>query len=204
MDNALQLLEQQNVLDQERQVGGRFYQDRWKVSAVMQTDFLLATTILCVDLDQVQSISGESLAEETETRQRVVSALNSSYLIWLQSSSSSREAQKAAEASKIVLGKAEMLNTRISPGSPQQGAASQHIDITASLSSPNTSFSNLRFQVPDITTTSNWPMEFPDTVNDDFNFVNKAHCDRNCCMIGLTRCSRIGILDIKHGTLTSC
>jgi hypothetical protein len=163
MDNALQLLEQQNVLDQERQVGGRFYQDRWKVSAVMQTDFLLATTILWVDLDQVQSNSGESLAEESE-----------------------------------------MLNTRISPGSPQQGAASQHIDITASLSSPNTSFSNLRFQVPDITTTSNWPMEFPDTVNDDFNFVNKAHCDRNCCMIGLTRCSRIGILDIKHGTLTSC
>jgi hypothetical protein len=178
MENALQILELQNVLDQETQVGGRLYQDRWKVSAVMKTDFLLATTILCVDLDQGQSSSGESLAEETETSQRVVSALNNSYLIWLRSSSSSREAQKAAEALRIVLGKAEMLSTRIPPGSPQQGAASQHIGTTASSSSPNTSLSNLNFRGSDATTTRNWPMEFPDMVMNDFDFVSKAQCDR--------------------------
>ena len=116
IEAALHLLQFQSILDQETQAGGRLYQDRWKVSSLIKQKFLLATTILCLAVDH--EITAESSSEsqkyipDTISSERVIEALNGSYLIWLQSSDSSKEAQKAAEVLRIVLGKAQSRTTR--------------------------------------------------------------------------------------------
>ena len=109
IDAALQMLQLQSTLNQETQLGGRLYHDKWKVSSLVNHDFLLATTILCLDLDHDMamqpSIQGNDSTKENYKRDAIIQALHVSYKIWLQSSRSSREARKAAEALRIVLGK---------------------------------------------------------------------------------------------------
>ncbi|KAF4625058.1 hypothetical protein G7Y89_g13112 [Cudoniella acicularis] len=111
LEAALQLLQIQYTMDEETQPGGVLFEDRWKVSSIVNHDYLLGTTILCVYLDHSLK-DGPSLplsegSADREARQRVIIALQESYRIWLKSSNSSREAQKAAEALRIVLGKAK-------------------------------------------------------------------------------------------------
>ena len=109
IEAALKILEHQSTLHQETQPGGQLHRDRWKVSSLVNHDFLLAVTILCLDLDHdIAETSLSQLSERTVDiwrRDTITCALRESYRIWLQSSGSSREAQKAAEALKIVLEK---------------------------------------------------------------------------------------------------
>lgn len=114
IEAALQILHHQSTLDQETQPGGQLFRDRWKVSSLVNHDFLLAATILCLDLDRDLSATLSSrINRETIEKGRgddVTNALYESYKIWVQSSKTSREAQKAAEALKIVLGKAKRVS----------------------------------------------------------------------------------------------
>ena len=114
IEAALQILHIQREVDQEMQIGGRLYQNRWNVSSVVKNEFLLATTILCLDLDQGLdkscSLASES-SSDIEARECVVKALNESYFIWLRSSEASREARKAVEVLRTVLGKAHKLGS---------------------------------------------------------------------------------------------
>ena len=114
IDAALQMLELQSTLNQETHPGGRLYHDKWKVSSLVNHDFLLATTILCLDLDHDMtmqpSIQRSKPTKESSKRDSIIQALHESYRIWLQSSRSSREARKAAEALRIVLGKGGSVN----------------------------------------------------------------------------------------------
>lgn len=109
VEAALQILHHQHTLSDGTQPGGQLYQNRWKVSSVVNHDFLLAATILCLDLDGDMAAGSLSrLNEEAvdkERRDNVLRALHESYKIWVQASSSSREARKAAEALRIVLEK---------------------------------------------------------------------------------------------------
>lgn len=104
IEAAVQILEIQRELDQEMQIGGRLYQDRWKVGSIVKHEFLLATTILCLDLDHGMGSGARSHGSE---REKVFKVLNDSYFIWLRSSESSTEAQKAIEVLRIVLEKAQ-------------------------------------------------------------------------------------------------
>ena len=116
IEAALQILHYQSILKQESQPGGRFQRGRWTVSSIVKQEFLLAVTILCLDLDQdiTAEWSSESQQQlpDTKLRERVIQALKGSYVIWLESSKSSREAQKAAEVLGIVLGKAQKMEQR--------------------------------------------------------------------------------------------
>ena len=109
IDAALQILQIQSTLNQETQPGGRLYRSKWKVSSLVNHDFFLAATILCLDIDRDKTmIPPVSLGDPPTGRDRranVMQALHESYRILLQSSRSSREAQKAAQALKIILGK---------------------------------------------------------------------------------------------------
>ena len=110
VEGALQILQHQSTLNQETQPGGQLYRDRWKVSSLVNHYFLLAATILCLDLDR-SMMAGSSTCHHGEAMdsardEKVIQALHESYRIWLQSSSSSREAQKAVQVLKIMLGKA--------------------------------------------------------------------------------------------------
>lgn len=110
---ALEILHIQQVLDQETQAGGRLYANRGKVTSVMRGDFLLATTILCVNIHhtitQGSFLMSQNPASNPKPSQIVTKALQDAYLIWLRSSGTSREAQQAARALKIVLDKTKAM-----------------------------------------------------------------------------------------------
>ncbi|RDL35368.1 uncharacterized protein BP5553_07299 [Venustampulla echinocandica] len=113
IDAALQILKHQSSLHEETQPGGQLYECRWRVSSVVNNDFLFATTLLCLDLDY-DLVYGppnpDCLCDadvDNMQRANIVKALQESYRIWRFSSHSSREARKAAEAVRIVLGKIE-------------------------------------------------------------------------------------------------
>ena len=106
IEAALEIVQIQQILDQETQAGGRLYEDRGKVSSVVRNDFLLATTILCVDINY--AITKRSKHESDE---KVISALRNAHLTWLRSCDSSREARQAARAIEVVLAKVPGVNT---------------------------------------------------------------------------------------------
>jgi hypothetical protein len=148
IDSALEILQRQSTLNQETQVAGRLYRDRWKVSSLVNHDFLLAATILCLDLDHDLSTGLDRLNfEPYERRQRhnVIRSLHESYRIFLQSSGSSREARRAAEALGIVLKKAVRRNMVESAGSIRMFVNELAVDHQLTVSSkggvtPNSSF----------------------------------------------------------------
>jgi hypothetical protein len=110
IEAAREILHYQSILHQETQVGGRMSQE-WKLSSLVKQEFLLATTILCLDLDQDIAAALLSRTEKCATAETdgVIESLTISYPIWLEWSDFSREARKAAEVVRIVLGKAQKM-----------------------------------------------------------------------------------------------
>lgn len=146
IDAALQMLQLQSTLSQETHPGGRLYHDKWKVSSLVNHDFLLATTILCLDLDRdivmQTSIQLRDSTKEKDRRETIMQALQESYKIWLQSSGSSREARKAAEALKIMLGKGSGVDVSNlnSDGGKSSRMGAEGTQIPAVMSTPDSQF----------------------------------------------------------------
>lgn len=113
LDAALKLLDYQHILDEEMQPLGQLYQDRWRISSIVNHVFLLATSILCYYLQQ-----NDGEASDTELT-KIESCLRRSYDIWLRLSSSSKEARKAADALSVVLqNNTTNTDSNIQPNSP--------------------------------------------------------------------------------------
>ena len=146
IDAALQMLQLQSTLNQETHPGGRLYHDKWKVSSLVNHDFLLATTILCLDLDRdiarQASIQPCDSTKEKTRRDTIMQALHESYKIWLQSSRSSREARKAAEALKIMLEKGGVVDVSNlnSDGGMSSRMGAEDTQIPAVMSTPDSQF----------------------------------------------------------------
>jgi hypothetical protein len=111
VEAAMQNLLYQQTLTEEMAAGGRLEHDRWKISSLLNSSFILATTLVCLELDYNLSIqlTGEKAGESSDSKtiMELVQMLQASYMIWLQSSTSSREALRAAEAACLVLNKAQ-------------------------------------------------------------------------------------------------
>jgi hypothetical protein len=85
------------------------------MSSVVAQDFLLATTVLVLDLDEdlVSPVlppldsarSGLPLDRAPPAREEIVTALQSACRIWTKASKRSHEARKAATAVELVLAK---------------------------------------------------------------------------------------------------
>lgn len=110
LDSALKILSFQQMLHEESQPFGRLSQLRWKVTRIFNQDVLLATSVLCLYLQDVDKFELSETAGQTtwspraeEIRQR----LTISHKIWLQMSTASAEAGKVAKALSIVLGNTE-------------------------------------------------------------------------------------------------
>ncbi|KAF3480259.1 fungal specific transcription factor domain-containing protein [Arthroderma uncinatum] len=101
LNAALELLKYQHILQEETQPFCRLYQERWRVSSLVNHDFLLATSILCFYLQKTRGETHEG-AEVLQVDD-MWATLRRSYDIWLHSSGSSKEAQKAAKALRVVL-----------------------------------------------------------------------------------------------------
>lgn len=111
IDAAVQILKHQEVLYREVQPGGWLSQEVWMLTSVLNHDFLLAITLLCLDLNYDLELASTSQlvgdSEEQERRDKVIHALQESYRVWVQTINSSHEARKAVEVLKVVLEKAK-------------------------------------------------------------------------------------------------
>jgi hypothetical protein len=110
LDSASKILSFQQMLHEESQPFGRLSQLRWKVTHIFNQDVLLATSVLCLYLQDVDRFDWPETAGQTtwsgraeEIRQR----LTMSHKIWREMSMASVEAGKVAKALTIVLGTAE-------------------------------------------------------------------------------------------------
>ena len=126
LDSALKILSFQQMLHEESQPFGRLSQLRWKVTHIFNQDVLLATSVLCLYLQDVDKFEVPETAGQTtwspraeEIRQR----LTISHMIWLQMSTASAEAGKVAKALSIVLGNTE--------ASTEDGSGSASYDFLA-------------------------------------------------------------------------
>ncbi|GFF83644.1 uncharacterized transcriptional regulatory protein C1F7.11c [Aspergillus udagawae] len=96
LDASLESLAIQHVLDEETCPGGQLHTMRWRVTSIMNHQFLTATMILCSLLYHEQT-----LQREDEIR----GALQRARTVWMRRPSTSKEAKKAAETINIVLSK---------------------------------------------------------------------------------------------------
>lgn len=100
LNAAFNLLDYQHMLDEETQPFGRLYQDRWRVSSIINHDFLLAASLLCSYLEVYHPAHQLEDGPEVE---KIITYLARSREIWVRSTSVSKEAQKAVQALNIVL-----------------------------------------------------------------------------------------------------
>lgn len=94
LDASLDTLQIQHILDEETCPAGQLHTMRWRLSSIMNHQFLTATMILC------------SLLHRGQTQQRtdeIVTALQRARIIWMRGSTRSREAKRAAETVSFVL-----------------------------------------------------------------------------------------------------
>ncbi|KAF2260091.1 hypothetical protein CC78DRAFT_502103 [Lojkania enalia] len=142
LDCALEILEYQKILETETRPGGRLWSLRWRVwsftwrlSSLVNHDFLLATTVLSLDLDRDLTspsspnnsrIVFERFKSGQPTRAEIILALTSAYKIWVKSAQKSREAKKVAAAVKLVLRKANADPDIIYPESANAEQETEH------------------------------------------------------------------------------
>ncbi|KAH3989120.1 hypothetical protein HBI25_050880 [Parastagonospora nodorum] len=124
LNAACEMLDLQHKLDVEIQPGGKLWTPGWQIftmswymSSIVASDFLLATTVLILDLDEDLtapspltyngSTSGLRLDRGPPSRQHITERLRGAQRIWKKASKRSHEARKAAEAIRLVLSKAD-------------------------------------------------------------------------------------------------
>ncbi|KAG2026113.1 hypothetical protein GB937_002261 [Aspergillus fischeri] len=165
LDAALKLLDYQHVLQEETQPFCRLYQERWRVSSLVNHDFLLATSILCSYLQRAhpQSKAGAGAVAEAT----IWTSLQKTYDIWVHSSSSSKEAQKAARALKVILGNRNCIN--IGKSNDETNSLLSHIPLASFHNHSicpdpqgNPARFNIQFPLFDATVLTNWSV-----ANDD-------------------------------------
>lgn len=113
LDSALKILSFQQMLHEESQPFGRLCQLRWKVAHIFNQDVLLATSVLCLYLQDVDKFElptetaaagQQTTATWTPRAEEIRQRLTVSHKIWLQMSTASAGAGKVAKALSIVLG----------------------------------------------------------------------------------------------------
>lgn len=108
IEAAVQILQYQDILFRECQPGGLLYRGNWKLTSVLNHDFLLASTILSLDLNcDIETSQLVETPTEQQKGEHIIRSLKRSYAIWIKSAHTSQEARKAAEVLRIVLVKAQ-------------------------------------------------------------------------------------------------
>ncbi|KAF2034022.1 hypothetical protein EK21DRAFT_19502, partial [Setomelanomma holmii] len=109
VDAALAALQLQSELFEQCQPGRMLYAHRWKILSLIQSEFLLATTILCFNLndDVVHTRRPNVSLYSDEKCQQSVEALRASLDIWEQQQDISKEARTAVQVISVVLSKAQ-------------------------------------------------------------------------------------------------
>ncbi|KAL7624605.1 hypothetical protein AAE478_006172 [Parahypoxylon ruwenzoriense] len=101
LKSAMKIIEYQHMVYEKVQPNGLLYDVRWKLSSVMNSEFLLATSMLCAYMKQV-CCTPESAVEGIST-QEVSQLLMKSMENWQRICTTSRHARRAVEAIRLVL-----------------------------------------------------------------------------------------------------
>ncbi|KAF4447325.1 putative Zn(II)2Cys6 transcription factor [Fusarium austroafricanum] len=107
LDSALKILSFQQMLHEESQPFGRLCQLRWKVTHIFNQDVLLATSLLCLYLQDIDKFETPGQTTWSTRAEEIQEQLSISHKIWLEMSTTSAEAGKVAKALSIVLENAE-------------------------------------------------------------------------------------------------
>lgn len=135
----MELLQYQSILHEETKPNGRLQGMKNRVTSLSCTDFLLAATIVCLDLHQGLQLqnagrpSGDVYIWGRERREEALEALNRSKEIWEELHEGTVEAWKASKVLGIMLSKlnvgmpgtenAAMAPTGFEPQDEKQSAA---------------------------------------------------------------------------------
>ena len=113
MEAALSALQLQAEMVEHTQPGRMLWADRWKIFALIQSEFLLATIILCYNLDDdlKNNRQGKNPLSTIQCAERTAATLRAAQDIWKQGQDSSKEARTAVNAIEAVLTKAERMTT---------------------------------------------------------------------------------------------
>ncbi|OOF96380.1 hypothetical protein ASPCADRAFT_206573 [Aspergillus carbonarius ITEM 5010] len=111
IDSAMELLRYQSLLHTETRPTGRLRSRHNRVTSLGSTDYLLAATIICIDLYNGQRLqaagraSSDSYAWGRERRDEMLAALQRSKEIWEELQDETIEAWKAGGALGVMLAK---------------------------------------------------------------------------------------------------
>ncbi|GIK06331.1 hypothetical protein Aspvir_001978 [Aspergillus viridinutans] len=166
LDAALKLLDYQHVLEEEMQPFCRLYQERWRVSSLVNHNFLLATSILCSYIQRAGAQSKGDAGVVTEAT--IWTSLQKTYDIWVHSSSSSKEVQKAARALRVILENrnciiSDSANDETNPLLLRVPPASFHDGPVCPDPEGSRTRFNIQFPVFGATVLTNWSMANDDT-----------------------------------------
>ncbi|PMD40601.1 hypothetical protein L207DRAFT_528925 [Hyaloscypha variabilis F] len=123
LDASMRILQTQIMIKDETTPGKALHDHKWKTSSLITHDFLLAAMILCLYLGysldaedaELANIQSESGIRIQWARDDILQALDRSYLIWEEVSSTSKDANKVAKALKSMLSRVRSVPT--APGS---------------------------------------------------------------------------------------
>ncbi|KAJ4421155.1 hypothetical protein N0V82_003919 [Gnomoniopsis sp. IMI 355080] len=110
LNAAIKILEFQHLVDEETRTDGLFYQNHWRISSAFTNDFLLATSVLCIFLQNHIGQQKEPVEDAEDLKVmpvdgiKVKKLLKTSQAIWSRECATSREARKAVAALRYVLG----------------------------------------------------------------------------------------------------
>ncbi|KAJ4348952.1 hypothetical protein N0V95_005038 [Ascochyta clinopodiicola] len=102
---ALSALVYQKGLFEQCQPGHSMHADRWKVVSLTQSEFLLATTVLCLALDNELMHPQPGPSPLRSDVRKFIEKLQTSQAVWTSQMDLSKEAQTAVKAIDIVLRK---------------------------------------------------------------------------------------------------
>jgi hypothetical protein len=132
---ALAVMQHQTELFKQCQPGRMLYTNRWKVLSLIQSEFLLATTILCFNLDddlKHQRCKASPLSSD-QVYKDSITALQTSQAIWKQQQGTSKEAQTAVKAIDVVLDKARSTAVPFTSHATSQYKSTGSVLLTASM-----------------------------------------------------------------------
>ncbi|KAI0150229.1 hypothetical protein GGR57DRAFT_473250 [Xylariaceae sp. FL1272] len=98
---ALKLLEFHHFLAEETKPLCQLHEERWRISSILNQDFLLGASILCSHLQQITKDEHEGT--ETGDLSAIVTALTRSRDIWILSASTSKESMRGFRAIDFIL-----------------------------------------------------------------------------------------------------
>ncbi|MCJ1434706.1 hypothetical protein MMC27_004075 [Xylographa pallens] len=118
VDSSMQLLNHQATLHYESRPGRRLHSMKWYINSLTAHDFLLAATLVCLDLwytaeaEIIGQCSGDFQVWGLERRAEMIRALEVSREIWLELRNQSMEAFKAGEILGVMLLKLQQMHSQ--------------------------------------------------------------------------------------------